>query len=229
MKTYRKNGVVFSKDCPDEIRRLEVVAKSWISECERFETALDDAPWWYNERANISIFSTAASRIDWIALEEYGTEKIVKNDTKSERKEKKNGRCDLYLYDCVSRGSKNKNASDYSYAIEAKQTWPAMTGKSNTGERVEKKWKEAISAARELHRLEADNRVAVLFIVPYTKNAINLEQRMALLSRCEQLENVHAIAWYWTKNEVNEIAHNKSSRNYFPGVLLAFRLILKGN
>lgn len=229
MSTYKQSGIKFGKNCHGSVKRLEVVANSWVAECERFENSLDDAPWWYNERANISIVASAASRIDWIALEEYGTDKIEKSGSKSNSKSNKKGRCDLFLYDCAGNNSRNKNPSDYSYAIEAKQAWAAMTGKSGNYARIEKKWAQAIEASRELHRDEANHRLAMLFVVPYTKIPINIEQRMALISRCEKLDKYDAIAWYWTKKEERDIHTNSKSGNYFPGVILAIRRIKKGN
>ena len=55
----------------------------------------DDAPYWYNERANISILAGAAWRSGKLALEEFGHEK---SDKKGQyRGDRWMGRCDLWL------------------------------------------------------------------------------------------------------------------------------------
>lgn len=226
MANYKKQDISFNPNCPEPLKRFKVVAASWAKECERYTKALEDAPWWYNERANVGLLATAASRINWIALEEYGTEKVGRRVKRGADKSTKNGRCDLYMYDCPS--SKNKDASDLAFAIEAKQAWPAMTVRASSSDRVSKRWSAALEAARELDRGEADHRIAALFVVPYSKEAFDAEARSSMVDRCLALKGVHAVAWYWVP-EGEKVPQNLDTKNYFPGVLLAIGKVSKGH
>lgn len=93
---------------------LEILLSAWIKAILRYTTANEyDNPWWYNERASLSVLAGAAWTLkNWHALEEFSTKKRHRTlepgiDSGSLR----HGRCDLY----VQSPSSN-------FAIEAKQT-----------------------------------------------------------------------------------------------------------
>src|SRR6266498_2217760 len=72
--------------------RMQPVIENWCNATSRYCAAWpgQDAPYWQNERGNISILAGAAWMSGAAALEEYGTEKRVGETPK-------NGRGDLYI------------------------------------------------------------------------------------------------------------------------------------
>lgn len=64
----------------------------------------EDAPYYYYERTNIGLLSTATWKAGWVSVEEFGFKK----------RGKKHGRADLWIY------SKKLDRGEY---IEAKQIW----------------------------------------------------------------------------------------------------------
>ena len=84
----------------------EKLADEWIPE-------FDDAPWWYNERASISVFAGAAWLCHGWAFEEFATSKELRQGKGKPRET--TGRCDI-----------NFSVNGYEYVAEAKQCWPKI-------------------------------------------------------------------------------------------------------
>ena len=59
----------------------------------------EDNPWWYNERASLSVLAGAAWTLkDWFALEEFSTIKRMRTLAPSvDEGHLRNGRCDLFI------------------------------------------------------------------------------------------------------------------------------------
>lgn len=125
----------------------------WISEAASLRSDFyDDGrgfdPLLYNETATVSFLTSAASRIDLIALAEY---------TESHRNlpaGRRKGRCDLYV---STRDWKTE------WLIEFKQSW------HNEGSiaGVTRKMNEAIECAFARDRIEARDRYACCIFVPW--------------------------------------------------------------
>lgn len=87
--------------------RTQPLIENWCKAISRYCAAWpgEDAPYWRNERANVSMLAGAAWMSGAAAMEEYGTEKTFEDA-------KKNGRADLYI-----------TWLDHDCAIEAKYCW----------------------------------------------------------------------------------------------------------
>lgn len=96
----------------------------------------DDVPYYYNERANISLFAAGAWKSGEIALEEYAsTKKSAKRKTGHHHGP---GRCDLYI--TLDR--------KHDVKIEAKQGWmPENLREKTHRERIKSKLKTACDDA----------------------------------------------------------------------------------
>jgi hypothetical protein len=105
---------VFVK-CNSKTVKLKPILEKWCSINQQFlKEAESDCPWWYNERASVSILAGAAWKSGHITLEEYATRKgRRKNDTE------RPGRCDLKI-----------KIDSSNYLFEAKQQWAMLSKKS---------------------------------------------------------------------------------------------------
>lgn len=192
---------------------LRVVLESWVSECRRYGEIVEDHCWWHNERANVSVLAVSAGRVDWAAIEEFGTEKKRAIETKSEG----HGRCDLYL--CSPKHRKE-------FALEAKVAWQRMSTQTNAADigmdsefpKIDEQWRHAWSDAGALSRDEADHRVAALFIVPYLDDREFRSDRLVEYAR--GLPGIDACAYYFCDSSS---LIDGSSGHFYPGVILALR------
>lgn len=194
---------------------FEPVLHSWIMAVNEYSQAFqfEDACWWYNERANISILSAAAWKTTgWVAIEEFSTQKHGGGDGQL-----KNGRCDLYLA---------KGGHDVSFAIEAKQAW------QNIGDRTKdslSKSRDMVKAAKKdaakLQKFEAKYRFAACFLIPRFPQSqsdidggINIEERLGCwLERIEAELKPDGMAWVFPKSAQNL---SSESGKIYPGVCL---------
>jgi len=88
----KPNGTKISQYVPFNLRRFNNLIEAWFQAIDKYCALADtdDAPYWYNERANISLLAGAAWLCGMAALEEYPIDKKPKREWKS-------GRSDLYL------------------------------------------------------------------------------------------------------------------------------------
>lgn len=157
---------------------LKKVLKSWIECTEEYISVWggDDLPYWYNERANVSIFAGAAWRSGMTAIEEYQSNKLKKCGTES------NGRNDLYLAD-LSVG----------IGIEAKVVFPDISNTIAIKYLIENRLVEARLDTNTLQ--EEGHKVSAVFIAPYSKTEkASNEQVQNFLSILPSL-SVGAYAW----------------------------------
>jgi len=145
--------VVIYRHLRDELKPLRPVLKAWVEAVLRYcrIQAFEDAPWYFNERANISLLAGAAWTLkNWAALEEFSTKKRARQEDQKDR----NGRCDLYL--CTR---------DHHFAFEAKLAWQTIGGADELSS-VQRELKRAWDDAGELDIAEGDSRIAATFVVP---------------------------------------------------------------
>lgn len=129
------------------IRANRVVAEAWRGL---------DAPWWYNERASLSILAGAIWRSGYLAFEEYSDEKWLHRGPK---RTTYTGRCDLYF----ELGHKG-------YVVEAKQGWSGGSSDHDVQKRIRKTLQAAHQAASRMSAGGRDQeRLALAFIVPRFK------------------------------------------------------------
>ena len=229
-----------------KLKRLTPLLNQWIKLIKEYCRAheCEDNPWWYNERANISLLAGAAWRLkkEWLALEEYPADKrrtrsgkpkkmapvVPKKGIEGENKPNRKGRVDLY----VANG-------DEGYAIEAKQLWQKLSpGSAN---RLGTAMKMARDAAGALYPWEAEYRVGAVFIIPYIpveqvredlangkKGKIEAKLAARILRDWiaeAKLDTYSGYAYIYT-NHCQGYVSDKGDR-VFPGVILVLKNVTK--
>ena len=105
------------------LRSIKPILKEWIkanSEIAKLWQSGPDAPWWYGERASLSVFAGAIWRVGGYCFEEYSeTKKGIKRDTKKHG-DSYPGRVDLYF-----------SLPHSEFVAEAKFVSTAFTRKNN--------------------------------------------------------------------------------------------------
>lgn len=157
------------------LKPLKPVLFNWIELVSQYSRTFPngDACYWYSERTNVGILSSAAANTPggWVALEEFSTKK------RKEGGKKGPGRCDLYLA---------KKDHDVSFAFEAKQAWPGVTlinGKLAAF--VAKKMRLAWEDVEKLERNEATVHVATCFVVPQFSQPKQHDPKVSLYKSLE--------------------------------------------
>jgi len=145
---------VHTHEDDDSVRKL---LNAWTKAVERYTNTFKDNPWWYNERASLSVLAGAAWTLkDWFALEEFSTTKRMRTLAPGvDAGQLRNGRCDLFI--C---------SPSESFAIEAKQAIQSIGLKSDGESYMHKALKGAWEDSGDLGHWEANRRFAVTFVVP---------------------------------------------------------------
>ncbi|MDR9876735.1 hypothetical protein RJC98_16220 [Pseudomonas allii] len=151
LKTFKH---VHAHDDDESVQKL---LSAWIKAVERYTKAFKDNPWWYNERASLSVLAGAAWTLkDWFALEEFSTIKRMRTLTPGvDEGHLRNGRCDLFI----------RNPEE-SIAIEAKQAVQRIGVRADGETYMNKALKAAWDDTGDLGHWEANRRFAVTFVVP---------------------------------------------------------------
>lgn len=192
-------------------KALEPVCRSWLKECERFHEITDDACWWYNERANTSVFAIGAAKVKgWVALEEFAARKRHVGEDGAMKSVA--GRCDLFI-----------TTAESGYAIEFKQAWQSLFPNGGSYKQINAKWNAAWNDIGSVHSYEADERLAGLFVVPSCPIKKNRDAKSAfanLVESVKKLPGVDVMSWYSRSEPIKD-----SGKKYsYPGVILALRL-----
>ena len=203
---------VFVK-CNSKTVKLKPILEKWCSINRRFlKEAESDCPWWYNERASVSILASAAWASGHIALEEYVTKKGRRKNDKEWP-----GRCDLKI---------KVNSSNYLF--EAKQQWAMLSkksGKVSLKETRDKILKSLDSARRDSGKLKsrAGRRFGISFVVPRISETEEgrlderLDELLYLLK--EKRKRYDAIAWFFAKKKDRP----RKKERIYPGVVLLIK------
>ena len=136
---------------------LDDVLRKWIDLNRKIaETWKDrhDVPWWYNERAAVSIFAGAVWKAGGFAFEEFADEKH-QAPAKGRLERRFHGRVDLYA-----------NIKGKEFIFEAKQ---CSSGASSVGadrsKKIRARLDKAVDDARQIPA-KGKKRLALLFVIP---------------------------------------------------------------
>lgn len=202
-----------SGNSADRRTRLHEVFAKWIRINSEIAASWrnDDAPWWHNERASLSVFAGAIWRSGGIAYEEYAEEKRQPMSLTG-RRSAYSGRCDLYF-----------ELGDIGYVAEAKQGW---SGGSNDRDPVPRIRKVLRSARESASRLAShgQHRTALVFVAPRFAGAYHSESE-AMINRW--IAKATAIpkwekAWVFPKS--SRFIQSDNGR-YYPGVMIFARSV----
>lgn len=206
MTPYNKPSHVSAPALP----KLRPIFHKWIAVQRRYrkEMEFDDRAWAYGERPCIGFLSAAAWQSGAVTLEEWRTDKGSRRDSRY-------GRCDLYVY-----------YKDRQYLMEAKHVRVrALASLKKQKARIRAKLKEARRDARNLQHNSDQNRLAVVFVVPYfTPNDRKADGTTKSFSDwlkqvAPSYRKFKARAWLCA-DETEIEKEQPSKHDYFPGILL---------
>lgn len=141
---------------------------------ERYCDQVLSPPYWFNERASVSLLAAAAWRLGWVGVEAFSTRKVLAQREDPEQPIHRHGRCDLFL----------QSPAGASFAIEAKQV---VAKQPDLDARTRDALGRARDDARQLFSSEAECRVAMTFVVPVlpaTESGEHAEDIDAWLRTC---------------------------------------------
>lgn len=171
----------------------------------------ESAPWWYNERASLSVLAGAVWRLGGVVFEEFSDEKTTRHHRGNLRKSYQ-GRCDIYFM---------MGATEF--VAEAKWGW---SGASQKGGDPNPHISQLLDAAVEAADRVAKNRqcrLAIAFVTPYFKPRFkhhDTEMINSWIQKTGTLANCAAMAWVFPK-ECRRLSG--SDGNYYPGAAIFIR------
>lgn len=201
--------------CRDQrLQKFEPVAEGWYqtikSYCVAFERyEQEDAPYYYNERANISVLARGAWKSRMFTLEEYPTEKTRDDGVRRTGSH----RCDLMIWDDESE-----------FQIEAKQCWlrTALPDDSH-----EKRVTSMLKAARSDADRNTDSKSrlgCVFFSVWWPQQSeYSRDPSIHIRRELDRLLSYEASLWAWPfPKETRLLVSTESdgSRRFYPGVVM---------
>ncbi len=159
-----------------------------------------DAPYYYNERANVGLLAAAIARCNWPALEEFPNEKKV-------RSSRSDGRVDLFAH-----------ISGSEFWIEAKQGWINLGGRLA----LENSLKAIDEAVADIKRCEVEAvcKLGIAFLVPHIlrRKAQHIDAQLEEYLNRLGKEQLDAFAWCFPE----ETKMLEGGNGYiYPGVVLA--------
>src|SRR6266545_7737579 len=201
--------------CGVQAGRLSVLEETlweWTIAQERSSRlwGWDDVPWWYGERASLSVLAGSIWRTGGIALEEYSVRKARRRD--ESQKGTTPGRNDLLF-----------KIGHHDFILEAKFAWPKLRSKEPLKDVVD----TLREAERDVRRMRADGarRLAAVFVAPsFPKNYE--EKRESLIdSWIGTLRGLSGTAKAWTFPDGAKQLFSKEARLYYPGAAIVIKEI----
>lgn len=176
--------------------------KEWINLIGEYCKVMggQDAPYYYYERTNTGILSTAAWKAEWVSVEEFGFRKRGKNQ----------GRADLWIY------PRKPDREEY---IEAKQIWNISS--------INKALLAAKKDAKKLLLPRDDDslRIGVVF----APHGFNKKSKELIDNDIKELikeglkSDFDAIGWTFPELTRNLIG--KGDKKIYPGILLIAKIV----
>jgi hypothetical protein len=199
----------FKRTIPGSLKLLKRVLSEW----QKLMTPVfwdykNDAPWWYNERALLSLFAGAIWQSNGWAFEEFTTDKW--RMTRQGDRKKGKGRGDIMF------GISNTN-----FVAEAKQCWPILERKSNNALKTLTKAIE--NAQSEASRLPLyGKRLGIVFATPRLhENNLPYEDEIleSFTKGLRKMKNT-TLAWFFPAEK--RTLNGKDGYRY-PGIVLLIK------
>jgi hypothetical protein len=188
--------------CTPRLRCLRPVLSKWIGHnllLVRHWEDVHDVPWWYNERASLSVFAGAVWQTGDYAFEEYALNKVREDKPVT-------GRVDLEF-----------SIANRTFIAEAKQCWLPNMGQANHANRIKKSIAKATADVR-LCRDMGMRKLAIVFGVPYMDASTPEEEAERVdkfLRQAREIE-VDAMAWVFPGPKFQTLLDDK----VYPGVVV---------
>jgi hypothetical protein len=187
---------------------LHPILEEWKSMMQDSEWRKKDAPWWYNERALLSLFAGAIWKCEGWAFEEFATSK--RTLSKRGRRTERAGRGDIMF-----------QIGEEICVAEAKQCWPILGHRNHNAMSTVK---EALNEARiQSSRLPSEGqKLGIVFGVPCLHESKQGDSEKILhdfISRFTSLKNT-TITWVFPR----EKRTLKGGDGYiYPGIVLMLK------
>jgi hypothetical protein len=176
--------------------------EEWCLNVERYcRITNNDAPYWYNEQAILSIMAGAAWRCGWVALQEFSMAKLKGGK----------GRADLWILS--SFGTEE--------LIEAKFAKTSVVA-HNLADTAE----QYLVIAREqvLNTNETGDKIAMAMFAPYVSRSHQKNLESNLLRFVDQLQSVKHDALAWSFPEATR-SLNAGDGYVMPGIVIIARVV----
>jgi hypothetical protein len=188
---------------------FDPILKRWIGLNER---TARDVPWWYNERASLSVFAGAVWRASGYAFEEFVENKAVDDANESSQASRYRGRVDIHLT--------LKNGREF--VAEAKMTWSSASFGSNPEKKIAKRLTSACADVRHAPAPEA-TRIAILFVAPYVKTTDRYDIDQHLKRWLERISTIECDASAWIFPGAQPFT--KFGDHYYPGAMVLIKQV----
>lgn len=169
-----------------------------------------DVPWWYNERASLSVFAGAVWNAGHFAFEEFSDEKRRLSPRSSKFQKPYSGRVDIYF-----------NIRRKDFIAEAKICWPRCGRLAS--ERQKRIEDGLASACRDIRLSEPHGqcRLGILFVTPCWKTSLKreIDQRIDEWIAKVSAIDCDAISWIFPAN--TRTAH--LGKYLFPGAAVLIK------
>ena len=177
---------------------LRPALERWPECIDRYNQLLGDgqAPYWFNERANLGLLSVAAWAAEMVTLEHFPTKKQIEDGDRS-------GRCDLQI-----------STAQESVYIQATQRWPKVSNLNPMPALL-----DVASDAKKIshpHHL----KLGCLFVSPFKPQQSASPEDLQDMVDDLQKANSCAVAWYFPY--AYRKLHNEAGQ-YHPGIALLFK------
>ena len=188
------------------LRCLRPVLRKWIAlnlDLSARWSRDEDAPWWYNERALISVFAGAVWQSGGYAFEEF-------SEKKRGKKRPFSGRIDLEF-----------SAGQHKFLAEVKQCWLAATARRDRTDHVRGFMENAKADVRRC-RPDGTRRIAIVFGAPYLAQhrRAEMDDRIEwLVDQAREIQaDIEADAVAWTFPSLRHPPTDQGSVH--PGIIV---------
>jgi hypothetical protein len=196
------------------LRSLRPTLERWVAINQRLgKEWAPDAPWWYNERAQLSLFAGAVWRTGGECFEEFSGEKRLRKSTTHRLNVLYSGRVDLYF-----------RLGSIEYVGEAKNTWSGYT--RNDGKATKRISDRLEGACRDAGQTKpvGMQRLGIVFVAPYFRASVKKRIDERLVQWIREIRDVDADARAWVFPMVSRYTLGDDGF-YYPGVAVLLKTV----
>ncbi|MGH8332842.1 MAG: hypothetical protein ACRES0_20800 [Pseudomonas sp.] len=177
---------------------LRPVLERWFDCIDRYNAVRgdNDTPYWFDEKANLSLLSAAAWMAEMVTLQQTPTRKQTEEG-------ERNGRADLFIATSEERAY-----------LQATQRWPRVNSLNLT-----QALQDITSDAKKIS-YASDLKIGCLFVAPHKSQQGATPEELQDMVDDLQKEHTCAVAWYFP------YAYRKlrnEAGNYHPGIAVLFK------
>ena len=198
--------------CKRRLLNLHGILDQWteiVARMGRKWNKSGDVPWWYNERADLSLFAGAVWWSGGDVLEEFSSVKRKIGKTTGRLHSSYSGRVDLYF--------ETPNGSDY--YLECKSMWSGASRPNESSIRkIEDHLEWACYDIKKFHP-QRSRRLGLVFAKPYiVRSSSKVDVKKKISDWLVLMESVNCDAMAWSFPSSGKCG--KSTTNYCPGVAI---------